>query len=140
MLRAVLDTNVLLSAFWSATGASHQILRELLAGKWTAVIENHLVTEYDEILKRHSQDLAMTFDEIDRALDGLCVLAEKWSLCPGWIPVLPDPDDEPILQLAFEARVPYIATSNGRDFRGAESFGIQVVSPAAFLKIIRSYP
>jgi len=77
MLRAVLDTNVLLSAFWSATGASHQILRELLAGKWTAAIENHLVTEYDEILKRHSQDIAMTFDEVDRALDGLCVLAEK---------------------------------------------------------------
>ena len=89
-----LDTNVLLSAFWSATGASHQILRELLAGKWTALIENHLVTEYAE----------------------------------------------PVLQLAFEARVPYISTSNGRDFRGAESFGIQVVSPAAFLKIIRSHP
>ena len=51
MLRAVLDTNILLAAFWSPSGASHQILRELLAGRCTAVIENHLITEYDEVLK-----------------------------------------------------------------------------------------
>jgi len=91
MLRAVLDTNILLSAFWSQSGAAHQILRELLAGRWIAVIENHLSTEYEEILKRHTADIPLTFDEIDRALDGLCFLAERRNLCPGWIPVLPDP-------------------------------------------------
>ena len=140
MLRAVLDTNVLLSAFWSQSGASHQILCELMAGRWVAVIENHLFTEYEEILKRHASHITMTFDEIDRALDGLCVLAERWKLCPGWIPVLRDPDDEPILQLAFEARVPYITSRNARDFAGAERFGIQVISPSDFLKLIRSQP
>ena len=140
MLRAVLDTNVRLSAFWSASGASHQVLRELLAGKWTAVVENHLATEYEEILKRHSADIAMTFVEIDRALDGVCVLAEKWSLCPGWVPVLPDPDDEPVLQLAVEACVPYITTRNLRDFEPAATFGIQVVTPGAFLNLVRSQP
>lgn len=140
MLRAVLDTNILLSAFWSQSGAAHQILRELLAGRWIAVIENHLSTEYEEILKRHTADITPTFDEIDRALDGLCVLAERRKLCPGWIPVLPDADDEPILQLAFEAQVPYIITRNARDFAGAERFGIQVISPSEFLKLIRSQP
>ncbi len=40
MLRAILDTDILLAALWSQTGASHQILRELLAGSWVAVIES----------------------------------------------------------------------------------------------------
>jgi predicted nucleic acid-binding protein len=53
---------------------------------------------------------------------------------------LPDADDEPILQLAFEAQVPYIVTRNARDFAGAERFGIQVMSPSEFLKLIRSQP
>jgi putative PIN family toxin of toxin-antitoxin system len=137
MLRAVLDTNILLAAFWSPDGASHQIFRELLSGKWTAVIENHLITEYDEVLKRHASDLGMTFAEIDAALDGLCVIAEKWKLSPGWIPILRDPDDEPILQLAIEARVRYIVSRNVRDFDGAEKFGIEIIQPATFLKLIR---
>ncbi|MCW5560250.1 MAG: PIN domain-containing protein, partial [Verrucomicrobiae bacterium] len=137
MLRAVLDTNILLAAFWSPTGASHQIFRELLAGKWIAVIENHLVTEYDEVLKRHSGDLRMTFAEIDAALDGLCVIAERWKLSPGWIPILRDPDDEPILQLAVEAGVRYVVSRNVRDFDGAGRFSIEILQPAAFLKLVR---
>jgi predicted nucleic acid-binding protein len=140
MLRAILDTNIILSAFWSAEGASYQVLRELLAGHWTCVIENHLVTEYEEVLKRCAGEIQMTFNEIDCALNGLCSLAEKWSLCPGWIPILPDPDDEPILQLAFEAKVPYITTRNRRDFTGAEALGIEIISPAGLLQLIRSQP
>lgn len=137
MLRAILDTNILLAALWSQTGASHQILRELLAGKWMAVIENHLVTEYDEVLKREADNLAMTFPEIDALLDGLCVIAERWKLSPGWIPVLRDPDDEPIVQLDIEAGVPYIVSRNVRDFEGAQHYGITIIQPADFLNLIR---
>lgn len=140
MLRAILDTNILLAALWSQTGASHQILRELLAGRWVAVIENHLVTEYDEVLKREVDNLAMTFPEIDAMLDGLCVIGERWKLSPGWIPVLRDPDDEPILQLAVEARVPYIISRNVRDFEGADRYGINIIQPADFLNLIRQLP
>jgi predicted nucleic acid-binding protein len=137
MLRAILDTNILLAAFWSPAGASHQILRELLAGTWTAVVENHLLTEYDEVLKRNATGLGMSLSQIDGALDGLCLIAERWKLSPGWIPVLRDLDDEPILQLAIEARVPYIVTRNAADFAGAEKFGVVIIAPASFLKLIR---
>lgn len=140
MLRAILDTNILLAALWSQTGASHQILLELLAGKWIAVIENHLLTEYDEVLKREADNLAMTFLEIDAVLDGVCVIGERWKLSPGWIPVLRDPDDEPILQLAIEAQVAYIVTRDVRDFEGAEHYGIHIIQPADFLHLIRQLP
>ena len=92
------------------------------------------------MLKREANDLAMSFSEIDAVLDGLCVIAERWKLSPGWIPVLRDPDDEPILQLAIEARVPYIVSRNVRDFKGAERYGITIIQPADFLKLIRQLP
>lgn len=137
ILRAILDTNILLAALWSPSGASHQIFRELLDGKRTVVVENHLITEYDEVLKRHALDLGMTLGAIDAELDGLCVIVERWKLSPGWIPVLRDPDDEPIMQLAIEARVRYVVIWNVRDFDGAEKFGIEIIQPADFLKLIR---
>jgi predicted nucleic acid-binding protein len=50
-----------------------------------------------------------------------------------WRPFLPDPDDDFILELAFEAQADYIITHNIRDFAGVERFGIEAVTPARFL-------
>jgi len=50
-LRAVMDTNVLYAALHSRLGASFEIFRRLREGEWTAVVSNHLVHEYEEILK-----------------------------------------------------------------------------------------
>jgi predicted nucleic acid-binding protein len=49
---------------------------------------------------------------------------------------LRDPRDEFILELAVASASHAIVTHNIRDFRGAEAFGIQVVTPAAFLRLI----
>lgn len=45
--------------------------------------------------------------------------------------------EKKILQLAIEARVPYVVTRNVRDFDGAGRFGIGLIPPADFLKLIR---
>ncbi len=76
MLRAALDTNVVLSALRSERGASYELLRLLRAGFWKLVLSNTALTEYEEVLKREAASLGLTLPEIDRFLDGLCVLAE----------------------------------------------------------------
>ena len=43
MLRAVMDTNVLDSAFRSRLGWSFDDFTALRQGRWTAVLSNHLV-------------------------------------------------------------------------------------------------
>ena len=50
--RAVMDTNVLVAAFRSRTGASFEIFQRLRRDEWTAILSNHLVYEYEEILKQ----------------------------------------------------------------------------------------
>ncbi len=43
---------------------------------------------------------------------------------------------DPMLELAVESNADFIVTYNRRDFRSAETFGIGVVTPAEFLKLI----
>jgi predicted nucleic acid-binding protein len=41
-----------------------------------------------------------------------------------------------VLELAVESSAKFIVTYNRRDFMGAEKFGIKVVTPNEFLKVI----
>jgi putative PIN family toxin of toxin-antitoxin system len=138
--RAIMDTNVLLSALWSRQGAAFQILQALRRGEWVPVLSNHLLTEYEEVCKRHAGDIGLSIQDIDDVLDAICAVAEEHGLLPGWVPVLRDPDDEPIVQLAVEASVPRIVTHNIRHLKPAASFGINVLTPAEFLARLRSKP
>jgi predicted nucleic acid-binding protein len=137
MLRAVMDTSVLVAGLRSSSGASYEILRLLRQGRWTLVLSNTVVSEYHEILHREGGTLNLPLEEVDQYLDVLCALAERRSLTTEWQPVATDPDDEPIVQLAREAGVLYLVTHNVRHVTGADRFGVRVVRPAEFLGLLR---
>jgi putative PIN family toxin of toxin-antitoxin system len=136
-MRAVMDTNVLLAGLRSQRGAGHELLRLLNMGKWTLVLSNTLLTEYQEILHREQSVLPYTHEEIEGLLDGLCHRSEQRRLRSRWWPVLADADDEMILHLAAESRVEYLVTHNVRHFEPASRFGIAVVTPREFLQELR---
>jgi putative PIN family toxin of toxin-antitoxin system len=135
--RAVMDTNVLLAAFRSRTGASFQIFDRLKRGEWTAVLSNHLIYEYEEVLKRDAAALALSLDDVDQLLSALCARGEEWTLTHNWEPVLPDPDDEPLVQLAQESGARIIVTHNTAHLQPALALGIQVLKPREYLAILR---
>jgi predicted nucleic acid-binding protein len=51
--------------------------------------------------------------------------------------VLPDPDDEPLVQLAQESGALVIITHNTRHLQPAVKLGIQVLKPREFLDRLR---
>jgi predicted nucleic acid-binding protein len=53
-----------------------------------------------------------------------------------WRPALSDPSDEFVLELAVAAGCQAIVTHNIKHFRGAERFGIPVVTPGEFLAVL----
>ena len=61
MIRAVLDTNVILASLLSKRGASFEILQKLRRGDWRLVLSNHLLLEYEEVLKRNAATLGLPF-------------------------------------------------------------------------------
>ena len=130
--RAIIDTNVFLSSLWSTRGAAFEIFAQIRKGRWQIVLSNHLLFEYEEVAKRTAPETGLSLQDIDDVLDALCAVAECRQLEPDWIPRLSDPDDEPILQMAAEAKVPTIVTRNISHLKPAESFGIEVLTPAQF--------
>lgn len=136
-MRAVMDTNVLIAALRSRRGASFELFRRLRLGEWTAVLSNHLLYEYEEILKRDAPSLGLSLDDVDTILNAVCARAEEWPLSPTWEPVLGDPDDEPLVQLAVESGVRRIVTHNVGHLSPAVRLGVEVLKPVVFLTELR---
>jgi len=54
-------------------------------------------------------------------------------------PLLPDPNDDMVVEVAIASRADFIVTHNTRDFVPAKRLGVQVLTPGAFLKhVLRS--
>lgn len=135
-IRAVMDTNVLYAALRSRLGWSFTVFMALRQGQWKAVVSNHLVHEYEEVLKTHAGELGLSLSDIDTLLDAVCARAEEFPLAPGWLPVLNDPDDEPLVQLAYDSAAHRIVTHNIRHLLPARLLNIEVLPPRDFAAMI----
>ncbi len=106
-------------------------------GDWTAVVSNHLLFEYEEILKQQAPELGLSLKDVDELLNAICARAEECPLLHGWQPILRDPDDEPLVQLAVESDARLIVTHNVRDLQPATRLGVEVLQPREFLAKLR---
>jgi predicted nucleic acid-binding protein len=135
VLDVVLDTNVLVAAFRSSLGASFRLLQTLERGQWRPVISPALALEYEAVLKRDVDGLGLTLIDIDDFAEYLCSRGRLVQIYFRWRPMLPDPDDDRILEVAVCTGSPII-TFNVRDFRGSESLGVRTIRPGELLAIM----
>jgi putative PIN family toxin of toxin-antitoxin system len=136
-----LDTNVLFSALYSRTGASHRILRLILAEKVHLALSPQVYFEYYDVLTRPTNltKLKLTVDAIESILDLLSLLARKYMIYYLLRPNLPDEDDNLFCECAFASTSDYLITSNTKDFIKGElqGFGFRVITPKAFYQMWR---
>lgn len=133
----MIDTNVFYAGLRSQLGASHLLLREIGRNPSFQIhLSVPLVLEYEEIARRHSRTLGLTYQDIDDILDYLCSVAGLHDVFYLWRPLLPDPEDDMLLELAVEAGCHRIITFNLKDFAGIDQFGLQAVEPYEFLREI----
>jgi putative PIN family toxin of toxin-antitoxin system len=132
----VIDTNVLISALRSRRGASYQLLSLVGTGLFELNVSVPLVFEYEEVAKRQARTLGLTHGDVDDVIDYLCSVAHHRRIYFLWRPVLRDPRDDMVLELAVEAECEYIVTHNVEDFAGADRFGVGILRPGAFLRRI----
>jgi predicted nucleic acid-binding protein len=135
MLEVIVDTNVLVAAFRSSLGASYALLQTLEERRWRPVISPALAFEYESVLNRGIHRSGLSPAEIDDFLEYFCSRARLVQVYFRWRPMLPDPDDDRILEVAVRTGSP-IVTFNVKDFRGAERFGIRTMSPSELLGIL----
>ena len=134
--RVVIDTNILVSAFRSRRGLSYRILSLVDSGKFHPCVSVPLVLEYEAATKRLCRKGGLTAQTVDTIIDYLCRVSTYYRIHYLWRPLLRDPNDDMVLEVAVAAQADYIVTYNRDDFAAAASFGVRVVSPAQLLNKI----
>lgn len=113
MPRAVLDTNVPVSALISPSGASAQLLIELRSGGFELIVSPLLLAELRDVLSRPKFRRYVAEAEIDAYAE----LIRREGLVvddplPSSEPVGVDPDDEYLIDLARAGQVDALVTGD----------------------------
>lgn len=132
-LRVVLDTNVVVSALRSRRGASHRVLRLIAFDALEISVSVPLFLEYQAAASRLPDGPALSREDVEAVLRYIAANASRQQVFFLWRPVSRDPDDDMVLELAVAAQAEAIVTFNKRDFRGAEQFGIRLLTPSELL-------
>ena len=96
-LRAVLDTNVLLSGIAYPASVPGKILAAWRHGSVDVLLSSYILDELRRVLPRLAHRHGFTSAEMDDLVDALSVQAEVIEPLPGLEPDLRDVDDQPVL-------------------------------------------
>jgi putative PIN family toxin of toxin-antitoxin system len=133
----VLDTDVLVAAMRSETGASRGILSAALGRRFELLISVPLMLEYEAVLKRqeHLRASGISEEDVGDVLDALSLAGKRVTFAFRWRPALSDPNDDMVLETAINGNADAIVTFNERHFNPvAGRFGCQVMRPGEALR------
>lgn len=134
--RVILDTNVILAAMRSQTGASHKLLLTLGHARWQSVVSPALMYEYEDVARRPGNVPGLTSQDITDILNQIYRQSHRQLIWFSWRPMSSDPGDDVILEAAIAGGCDFVVSFNERHLRAAREFGIEILTPADLLKLI----
>jgi uncharacterized protein len=138
MIRAVLDTNVLISAYLNDKGASRKIVEAAAKSQFRLITCSGILREivqvlhYPHIQKRYNPDEK----GIIHFVANLAVLAE---ITPGSLIVQlveEDPADDMVIASALEGRASFIVSGDAHLKSLGSYEGVKIITPKEFLAIM----
>jgi len=131
MIRVVIDTNVVVSAYLNHDGLPFFILKLALAGVVRLHASAPILTEYDEVVRRKSIPLdrrrAVLFLQKVRSAAAVVEPAVRLKECA-------DPDDDVFLECAQASRAHFLITGNTSHFP-ARWKSTRILTPRTFIEI-----
>ncbi len=135
MLRAVLDTNVLVSgAFWR--GASFRVLELVCVGKLGLVASPGIIAEYlrimqkDEVLEKTSErQRAAALSLLHKVLFRVIVVEPETRFGA----ITADPDDDKFIDAALAGKADFIVSKDKHLLCLEEFEGIEILTPEELL-------
>lgn len=131
MTYVVLDTNILVGALLKSEGVHARLLLELVGnpGKYTIVVNQQILSEYEDVLSRSFLSLRGLGRDARELLSLIELASEDVVSKPiDWL-VYPDMDDKPFLEAAVYVGG-VLVTNNLSDF---PFYGVRIVQAAEFL-------
>ncbi|MFB0515205.1 MAG: putative toxin-antitoxin system toxin component, PIN family [Candidatus Neomarinimicrobiota bacterium] len=133
-MKIVLDTNVVVSGLLNTHGKPGAILQMVAIRALIICYDARIITEYREVLLRPKFPINET--EVDAILEHIEASGHLVATSP--LPQhLPDPDDEPFLEVALAGGAEYLVTGNVKHYPEDRRRGVKVESPAEFVELYR---
>ena len=134
-MKIVLDTNVLVSGLLQSFGPAGQILRLVAVGDLVLGYDSRILAEYRDVLLREKfrfdpERMNALLEEIRAA--GTLVSARPLAVR------LPDPDDEPFLEVALACEARCLVTGNGKHYPAKARHGVEVLTPRELIELYRA--
>lgn len=134
MIRAVYDTNIIVSGLLNPEGIPAFLLDLATQEHIRLFLSEDILKEYKEVLLRPKFDFSPKL--VKRLLQKLRskgkVVKPKTT-----VKVLKDPADNKFLECAFSGRAENLVTGNTRHFSLKEFRGIKIVSPREFWEVYK---
>jgi putative PIN family toxin of toxin-antitoxin system len=143
-IRAVLDTNIWVSALLNPSGFPAEILNAFRKGGFTAVISEPIIAEIADVLSRPRIKDKYGITDAD-ILELLILIEERCEhiLLTGDVRICRDPEDNSVIETAINGQAAYIITRDDdiKFDKNVEVFltqnKITPISTARFLKMIK---
>lgn len=141
MVRAVLDSSVLVSAFLTPEGTSAEVLRAALSGAFVLCLSPEIVEETcrklwekDERTRRRYPYEDEEVDEFAMLLGTEAELTDDLPALSGAVPL--DPKDDVIVATAVAAKADHLVTGDRHLLALGAHAGIRIVTPREFLDLL----
>ena len=132
-MKAVLDTNVLISAVIS-TGTSHEVLVEGFEGSYTIVVSSETIQEFEDTLLKYPDKFGMSQEEVEKERDTVEYFAEFVNPETEMNVVEEDESDNMFLEAAVSADAEYIVSGDPHLLEIGDYRGIEILPPDEFLE------
>jgi uncharacterized protein len=131
MIKAVIDTNVFLSAlFWS--GKPNEVVRLALSKHFIAITSLPILEELEnKLLKKFKYPKDQTETYLKLIIEAFSLVKPKTKVI-----VVEDSDDNKIIEAALESKADYIVTGDKHLLKIGNYCGIKILTPNNFLKKI----
>jgi uncharacterized protein len=137
-MRVVLDTNIVISRYISPHSTPARIFQLWQEHRFEVVVSQPLLEEYEEVfLRSHIQAIhKLSRPEVHEVLEVFQDLAAMVDHIVTVNVVAEDPDDNAIIECAMSGDASYIITGDPHLLNLKTYQGIQILSPALFLRTL----
>lgn len=134
-MRAVLDTNVLISAV-IATGVPHDVVVAGFEEEFEIVVSVATLVEFRETLLKYPDRFNVDEETVQREVETVRYFAEFVDPNESIEAVADDPDDDKFIEAAVAANADYLV-SGDQHLLTLESFrGVDIITPRTFHTIL----
>ena len=132
-MRAVLDTNVVMSAIFFG-GAPLKIVRAAFSKTIELVATRAVLAEYREVAERlHEQYPGINYRRTLAIIESKLIMVRPASLS---VPICRDPDDDAIIACAIGGKAKIICSGDNDLLSINHTHGLEIMTPSDFWEVI----